>query len=160
VTATRNDQIEGMARVLRWLWIAFLAATGVYLVIAIVIVRSRAGAGGLSGAIRSAQPAFWAAGAAALLMAIFLRRRLLARTYRERDAALIGVQTALLVGWTATEAVALIGLVLVLLGGGLLDGAPFFLAAFLLIARQRPSADWLREEVQSAFGRGGNPASP
>lgn len=150
-----DTHIEGMARVLHWLWVAFLAATILYVVVAYMLLRSRAP--GVAPAIdtRAVRPFFWIAGALGLGFALLLRRRLLTRGFRDADAALIGVQSAMVVGWAAVEAVAIVGLVLVILGGNLLDGAPFFLAAFLTLAWQRPSAEWLRERIEEFHGRRG-----
>ncbi len=149
----KND-VEGMIRVLTLLWIAFLAATVAYVGVGALIHRSRGEAGMSHVDLRLVRPVFWIAGTLGLGIALLLRRRLLARAFRDGDAALIGVQSALVVGWAAVETVALIGLVLILLGGSLIDAAPFFLASFLVIARQRPTSGWLLERV-GGYGTGG-----
>ena len=98
------------------------------------------------------KPIFWIIGALGLGLALLLRRRLLLCAFGDRDAALIGVQAALIVGWTATEAVAILGLVLVLLGGQVLDAAPFFLASFVVVAWQRPTVGWLEKQMEEFAG--------
>lgn len=153
---TRDGELEGMTRILRILWVTFLAATIAYVGIAFLVIRSRGTGAVLRLDLRPVKPIFWIVGALGLAMALLLRHRLLSRAFRDGDAALIGIQSALVVGWAATEAVALIGLALIFLGGSLIDASPFFLASFLVIARQRPTSAWLRERV-GGFETGGNP---
>lgn len=149
-----KSDFEGMARILRVLWVAFLAATIAYVGVGALIIRSRGEAGPSRIDLGLVRPIFWIVGALGLGMALLLRRRLLSRAFHDGGAALIGVQSALVAGWAATETVALIGLVLIFLGGSLIEAAPFFLASFLVIAWQRPTTGWLLERV-SGYGTGG-----
>lgn len=60
-----------------------------------------------------------------------------------------GIQTALVVGWTMMETVALLGLILVILGNSLSAGIVSAAAAFAGLLCMRPgSREWLRIELE------------
>ena len=61
----------------------------------------------------------------------------------------MAVQFAHLIGWAMAESIGILGLVLVILGGRLIEASPFFVAAFALILRQRPDLEALRERIRA-----------
>ena len=72
------------------------------------------------------------------------------RAYREPYAAMMGVQAAFVIGWAIAEAMAILGLMLLLVGGSLGDAAPFIALALAAIALQGPSEDGLRRRLDGS----------
>lgn len=152
-----RDEVARMSRILQILWFAFVAATFIYAAVAVVIVRGRAadpGGAGVAGVApetaATLKPLFYALSVLFVAGAFWIRRRSFARSYSGREHALMSIQAAAVGGWALTEAVAIFGLVLVLLGGRVVDGAPFLLVSLGAMLAQRPSAGWLEEKVGSA----------
>jgi len=145
----RNLEGRRMSRTLLVLWLAFLAAAALYLAVGFLIGRGRGT--GITPPVRPEllRIVFYAVGGMMLIVAFVLRRQLMSRAYREPYAAMVGLQAAMVAGWAVSEAVGILGLVVILLGGTFLDGLPFILAAFLAIAIQRPDADELRRRLDA-----------
>jgi len=133
-----------VTRVLRALWIAFLGAPVIYLAVAFLMLRGRQEGFIAPPALRILKPVLAFAGVLLLAGAFFARRALLARASADRTSALLGLQVALLVGWTMTEAVGVLGLLLVVLGGGLSVALPFLLVSFGALVWQGPDGAMLR----------------
>lgn len=141
---TNEQDLKRLGRTLWILWGAFLSAPIVYLVAGFLISSGRGSAYVTPAQVMSLRPIFYALGGVFLLAAFLIRSRLMARAYAEPYAAMMGVQAAFVAGWAIAEAVAILGLVLLLMGGNLGDVVPFMALAFVAIAVQRPGGDSLR----------------
>lgn len=145
----RDGELRRMSLTLRVLWIAFLTAAILYLLVGYLITRGRGV--GIAPQVRPEllRLVFYGVGGMMLIVAFVLRRQLMGRVYREPYAAMIGLQAAMVAGWAVSETVGILGLVVILLGGAYADGLPFILAALLAIAVQRPNTDELRRRFDA-----------
>ncbi len=145
-----RDEIAKMSRNLQTMWFAFVAATFVYAAVAYLQVRGRPADAAVPEVIATLKPLFYALTILLIAGAFWLRRRTLTKSYPSREHALMSIQMAAVGGWALTEAVAIFGLVLVLLGGRIVDAALFLLVSLGAMLKQRPSAGWLEEKVAAA----------
>ena len=120
------------------LWILFLATTLLYLVVALLLAGTRSAPAEPNPVLGTLRIVFLFLGAILLLLAFWIRRALLARTPAPGPDRSRQHMTASVIGWGMLETIAILGLLLVILGGGLLDAVPYFLVAVLGILRQRP----------------------
>ena len=142
-------------RIQRIAWIAFFLSSLFYIPIGFILARTRfveppviAGTGFL-------RLIFYAAAIALFIGVVLIRRRHHARVFADLASALAASQTAGMLCWVLMEAISILGLVLVILGGSLLQALPFLVAGPIGIAWARPDAARLGSQI---MGRG--PAPP
>jgi FtsH-binding integral membrane protein len=145
----RETELRRMTRTLWVLWAAFLSAAILYLVVGFLVARGRGAASTPPGSVGQLKPIFYALGGVLLILAFVVRRQLMNRAYREPYAAMIGLQAAMVAGWAMSEAVAILGLILVLLGGSIAEAVPFIAVTLAAIGLQRPDGDGLRRHLDA-----------
>lgn len=146
------ELLSGARRTQRVLWIAFLGATALYVVVALVLGQNRSGEG-----IRTRNPQalsyiFYAVGAVIFAGALLIRRRLDDMALPDAVSAVRGSTAALVAGLAIMDAVPLLGLVLVFLGGEMREALPLLAGGLIGMILLRPNAAGLEERLRSTLG--------
>ncbi len=136
----RNRSIQ----IARRIWATMLASPILYLLVCLFLLKTRGEATEPMGSLPTLRTVFLVGGAIEFVFASWLHRTLLTRSLRQPTTPVPAILPPFLVGWAFLEAIAILGLVLTFLGGGLIDAAPFFAAGFLGIFRMKPNEDALR----------------
>ena len=144
--------LEGARRSQQMLWFAFLAATFVYLVAAVVLGGKRTAGGFRMESLPALIYLFYALGAVLFAGAFLVRRRLDGMTLPDAAAAIRGSMTALVAGLALMDAVPLLGLVLVLLGAEVREALPLLAGGILGMLLLRPDLSALEERIRTRPG--------
>jgi len=120
--------------VARIVWLAMLVAVGLYAVVLAVLL----GQDGTPGDVTALRRVFMGLAFGDFVVIYALRQRLPLDARPAGDAQ--AVLTTYIMCWALSEAVALFGLVLGILGRSFDEAAPFFIVAAALLLWQRPRA--------------------
>jgi hypothetical protein len=150
MSSTDDGQLAQTARMYKALWLFFLASPVLYIVIAWFLLQGRSEAHVEPSYLGTIRILFLVVAVASYFASFRIQRLLISRWLAGSDPPEAGLFTALLVGWSMLEAIAILGLVLVILGSVLRDVVVFALVALLGLLRMRPvSQQWIQEALRA-----------
>lgn len=134
-------------RNLRLIWIAFLAACLFYGVVALMLSSSRSPGPRPIAAVPSLKYLFYAVGGIFFSVSLLLKRRLGSGSGQDAQTAFRGTLTAMVAGLAVMEAVPILGIVLVALGGALADAVPLIVGGAIGVLLLRPDLSAIEGQV-------------
>lgn len=146
---------DRFVRIQKILWVVFLGSVPFYLAAAYLAATFRAGDEAAPAAPAVLRLAPIALAGAIWIAAFWIRRWLLVRAFGQTPIGWPAVQAVFVAGWGIHEAIALFGLVLVLLGGPPVEAAILCAAAFAGILLMPPAPGWLLDRLDAEAGREG-----
>jgi len=146
------DLLVGARRTQRILWLAFMAAAALYVVVALFLVKNRSGEGVGVRDPGSLSYIFYAVAAVIFVGALLIRRRLDGMVLPDALSAVHGSTAALVAGLALMDAVPLMGLVLIVLGGEMPDALPLLGGGLVGMVLLRPDTAGLEERIRSTLG--------
>ncbi|MBD3162004.1 MAG: hypothetical protein GF346_06905 [Candidatus Eisenbacteria bacterium] len=151
---------DRLVRIQKILWAVFLGSIFFYLAAALLVIALRSPADSPASSLPTLRLALVALAVAEWIGSFWLRRLLLVRAFAEEPIRWGAVLGAFVFGWGFQESIALIGLVLVLLGGTLLEALLLCAGSFLGILLMPPAPGWLRARLSAEASNSGESAPP
>jgi hypothetical protein len=138
------------------IWFAFLAASFFYVVVVILLKRGPSSAPRPLTEFPFLKYLFYAVGGVLFSVALLLKRRLATSSAADAQTALRGAMTALVACLAVMEAVSILGIVLVALGGTPVDAIPLLAGGAIGIVLLRPDRSSLGDRAAARPPSGGS----